>query len=605
VHPVEPTTSAATPNDAPRGWWVAWLVTLPFWAFFVNRFWFLCDDAFITYRYSRNFALGYGPRYNLPPHETVPVEGYSDFLWMSLAALVEAAHGDVSFWMPWFSVGCGALLSWLVARTLAVDLRLPLPIVTVTVLGLTVFSPYAVWTTSGLETMPQAMLTYLTFYLLGVWRNDRWAGWAGGLAGLGLALVRTEGIAWAILTTVMAVGARALSGRAVLRPLGQFAAVLVPAFAAYYAWRYSYYESLVSNTALAKVHPSADSLLRGGTYVGLYFATMVTPLLWIPGVPAALRRDVRWIGGPAALMALAFPAYAVAVSGDYMAYFRMLVPGLSFLAVTLALLADAVWRSKPVFGPVIAVAAGAGAAYLGALPAFNWYLLPESTRETFHVRFKLEGFRSEYKQWQVMREHTETWREKGLALKEYAKPTDRIVAAAIGNVGYYSDLFVYDRNGLVNREVAMLPDEGPLRSPGHDKMVEREFFFKYKPELLDARVVSGPKLRAQILSAVREIDGLGALEDGYVPDVAPLTSLKGRREKYIVSLRRVPHGEDPEAALEAWRQRMEEIAPRAAGRARGDEAEAELAPDAELGAAEPSLEEEIDATPAPATQEIE
>src|SRR5262245_40897395 len=41
---------------------------------------FLCDDAFISFRYAHNFAHGHGLVFN-PGHERV--EGYSNFLWVA------------------------------------------------------------------------------------------------------------------------------------------------------------------------------------------------------------------------------------------------------------------------------------------------------------------------------------------------------------------------------------------------------------------------------------------------------------------------------------------------------------------------------------------
>ena len=45
-------------------------------------FWFLTDDAFITYRYASNWMRGWGFTWNPPPFQ--PVEGYSNFLWLAL-----------------------------------------------------------------------------------------------------------------------------------------------------------------------------------------------------------------------------------------------------------------------------------------------------------------------------------------------------------------------------------------------------------------------------------------------------------------------------------------------------------------------------------------
>ena len=43
---------------------------------------FLCDDAYITFRYAQNWASGHGLVYH--PGIDEPVEGYSEFLWAIL-----------------------------------------------------------------------------------------------------------------------------------------------------------------------------------------------------------------------------------------------------------------------------------------------------------------------------------------------------------------------------------------------------------------------------------------------------------------------------------------------------------------------------------------
>ena len=41
---------------------------------------FVCDDAYISFRYARHLASGMGLRFN--PAEVPPVEGYSNLLWV-------------------------------------------------------------------------------------------------------------------------------------------------------------------------------------------------------------------------------------------------------------------------------------------------------------------------------------------------------------------------------------------------------------------------------------------------------------------------------------------------------------------------------------------
>ena len=45
-------------------------------------YWFLTDDAYISFRYASNWDLGHGLVWNPPPFR--PVEGYTNFLWIVL-----------------------------------------------------------------------------------------------------------------------------------------------------------------------------------------------------------------------------------------------------------------------------------------------------------------------------------------------------------------------------------------------------------------------------------------------------------------------------------------------------------------------------------------
>ena len=55
--------------------WLGWQITTS---------WFVCDDAFIAFRYARNLADGHGLVFNRGER----VEGFTDFLWvLELAGL--------------------------------------------------------------------------------------------------------------------------------------------------------------------------------------------------------------------------------------------------------------------------------------------------------------------------------------------------------------------------------------------------------------------------------------------------------------------------------------------------------------------------------------
>ena len=77
---------------------------------------YLPDDVFISYRYAENLGTGYGLTFN--PHEP-PVEGYSNFSWILIAALVRRLGLSIEFWMPRIGVIAGMLsvgFLWLLYR---------------------------------------------------------------------------------------------------------------------------------------------------------------------------------------------------------------------------------------------------------------------------------------------------------------------------------------------------------------------------------------------------------------------------------------------------------------------------------------------------------
>lgn len=524
------------------------------WALLVHRYWFLCDDAFISFRYAKHWAEGYGPRYNITGNE-VPVEGYSNFLWMAVSAAVHRAGGDMAVVMPWLSVLCAAALLGLVYRTLLVHLKVELPLAWATTLIVACFPPFAVWSTSGLETMSEALFLFSTWWLLALGRSESAAPLLAGGMGLLLSLSRPEGVAWAVVVAGVAGLQRVLERRPVVKPLALYFGLLVPFYGAYFAWRYQYYHALTANTAYAKVHMDKTTFVRGFQYLAAYIATVGSPILLAPALPFSLRDERKPLAVSAGLMAVAIPAYAVVISGDYMTYFRVMVPGVAFMALSFALALKAFEKRSPTAVPLTAVLI----AGMGMLPALNLYMTPPRLRERLDIREKLPIFRTENEQWQAMVDHTEAWADKGKALASYADPGETYVAAAIGNVGYYSELFIYDRNGLVTREVAMIPWNGELRSPGHDKTVEPDFFLPLKPDILDSKLVYGPRVKEKVRLAMREMEA-SRYKDMYYPDVTFLEPNPAyRAQRVLVALRR---GDTPLDCAQRWaayREHMKDV----------------------------------------------
>jgi arabinofuranosyltransferase len=517
----------------------------------VGRFWFVCDDAFISFRYARNWAEGNGLRYNLGDH--TPVEGYSNFLWVVVSAIAEWFQADVTLVPILVSILCGTLLLYLVYDDLLRRCDVSFPVAWLAALGLACAPPFAVWSTSGLETMAFALLVYLSFQRL-VLRGEVAQPILAAFAGLGLSLIRTEGVYWFILIVGVAAIGRRIGSRAPQRPLVVACAIALTGYAIYFAARFSYYDAFFANTTYAKVSLSAQTLVRGLRYLAIQYSTLLVPLLAWPGCVFALRRERRPLGLPIALMALAFPAYAVVVSGDFMAMGRLLVPALAFNTVLLAWLLQEVWR-RPRDGKRWAVVGAIAVLLISLLPAWNLHLVPKGVRQQFHFRLNQARYLSEWEMWREMVANAAAWGDKGRALRSIAEPGDSMVAGAIGAVGYYSRLYVYDQAGLVNRDVARREVSGSLdRSPGHDKGVDgSKFFLPERPTFLRVRYAADflpgglvGRIRAEAVALwSKGVDELYVIDFVPYPGDAP-----GPQQRYLVVWRSIDPGVQ---AAEAWR----------------------------------------------------
>ena len=113
----------------------------------------------------------------------------------------------------------------------------------------------------------------------------------GGIAGLLLALIRIEGVAWAAVILVLATVSRRIARQRAFGPLLTFALIVGIGYGVYFTWRYSYYQMLLPNTAYAKADLDVARLLRGLNYVISHLLAFVTPILIVPGSLLALRKE--------------------------------------------------------------------------------------------------------------------------------------------------------------------------------------------------------------------------------------------------------------------------------------------------------------------------
>ncbi|MEM7309705.1 MAG: hypothetical protein AAF682_23720 [Planctomycetota bacterium] len=486
-----------------------------FLALAVSSAW-VCDDAFIAFRYGRNFAEGLGLRFNLGVEP--PVEGYTQLGWVLWLALVEKLGRDPTVWAPGGSIAAGAvLLLWLLAYGRR---RLELGAVATLAAGLffATAPSVVVWSSGGLGTMPFALAIFAAAErLLG--DPERPRVWQAAVALLFVVLLRADGVYWvALILGYALLRSRAVpveARSALVRGAFACGGVVAVAVGAQLAFRLGYYGDWLPNTVRAKVGMSVDLLRRGACYLVSYWLTIpAVALAFVLGASFCGRRVEHWLRVSAVLIAGTF-LYGVLVGGDFMAMGRFFVPAAPFLALVVGRLAQ---LAAARFGGVAAGALGVVLLGLSVPVLGDVHLAPRAAREACAFRWQII-YQTEYEFWRGMDERAQQWSDLGRALGEHADPDASIVRVAIGAVGYYSRLFVYDRAGLVNREVVRdIEIADPLKFPSHDRVAKIPYFASYKPTYAHAVIVYGPNpVRPWPRASRSEVIPIAAA-DGYLAD---------------------------------------------------------------------------------------
>jgi hypothetical protein len=437
----------------------------------------LCDDAFISFRYADNLARGHGLVFN--PDERI--EGYTNFLWTVLLAGFIKMGADPGQVAVVLGLGCFVVMVVLLARlgerlsTAAASMARGVGIAPLLAAASYTIASFA---TSGLETMFAATLA-----VAAVERAEARRPLAAGLLGVAAAMAHPDhGIFYAAL------GLALLSLPERRREIARFAAPFVFVYLPYFLWRWHYYGELVPNTFHAK---SADQTYFSQGVVYLV-VTWVAAGLW--GVmPLAVLGAVRFrqmLIGRFALIALPlFLFYVAKIGGDFMLG-RLLTPAVAFLF----LLADLGFRDLLGRGRWKAAAVLIVPACAAALPTKviapgekKWHIADERT--FYHLQsFTPVEVGSIY-----------THQARTLASAFPAEATaPKLAVGCVGLIGYITRLPIFDLFGLTSRSVARMPIVGRGR-PGHEKLGTPGHVFASGADVSDLSVYPEPYSRLTAL----------------------------------------------------------------------------------------------------------
>ncbi len=295
-----------------------WLALL---AWLASVAWFLTDDAFISFRYTRNLIEGHGLVFN--PGERV--EGYTNFLWILELAAIWAALGiPPEYAAPWLSVAYTAAsiaaILWWVTRLPSLHNR---SLVAWMTLGLLCSSAtFAVWTSAGgLETRQFTFFIVTAVICLSLYQNSRKGLITASLCLAAAELTRPEALLLAACCFAWFGIQRLAKDKTINSRLVKDISYLVAPFAllvaAHFLFRYAYYGEWLPNTYYAKhIRPWYESGFRylwaAALETGLY---ILLPLAYI-----ALR--TRWqyhrdgIYALVLLCVTAHMAYLLPIGGD-------------------------------------------------------------------------------------------------------------------------------------------------------------------------------------------------------------------------------------------------------------------------------------------------
>jgi hypothetical protein len=310
-----------------RRWLAVLALTAPFvywgyqrWHAFPAVF----DDSYISFRYANNLVRGAGLVFN--PGERV--EGYTNFLWVLLAAAaIRLGQNPLTTLVV---LGVATYLGS-IACAVALAVRSEAPhrssrIFPLLLVSLLVLVPgYASFAGTGLETPFVGLLILLIGVLGHLMRPTRATRVLAAVVSLALVLTRLDGV----LAVVASGAAMVAAGVRDRRPLLRTVLDAVKTYGAtaagtivYLAWKKAYYGDILPNTYYAK---AADGLHFDAGFAYLtaflqsYPSTLVLLVLLAGAALMARGRELSFLLYGSFAVALHF-AYILKVGGDFMEY---------------------------------------------------------------------------------------------------------------------------------------------------------------------------------------------------------------------------------------------------------------------------------------------
>ena len=455
------------PKAYALSYWLTGLAALIYALWAASRRSWVCDDAFISFRYAENLVQGLGLVFN----QAERVEGYSNFLWTLWSGLGLWLGADVERWATTAGILCYvaalALLVWNSWTTRRDQSGLAPWIPVAAMLG-ALHPDWNHFATGGLETSLFTLQITVVYVLLVHGDVGRARVLGVGLLLALAAMTRPDGVVIAAATALYVLWADSRRPRALLSLLGGFLVAWLP----YTLWRVAYFGEFFPNTYYAK-SAAMPWYSQGAAYISLYAARywplvlglVLVAVAWFrsareddPARSAAVARWRRRVLLAAALV-IAYTAFVLRVGGDFM-FARFMIPITPLLLVLFELGITGVGEHRARAGWVLAGAAAAGI-------LFTPYPIP------FRAFGSIRGIVFEPKYYSA--EATDRAKGQGLALRPFFQGLPVCVAFFGGEARmvYYARprTAIECTTGLTDRRIARQPLEKRTRV-GHEKLAD-------------------------------------------------------------------------------------------------------------------------------------
>lgn len=440
-----------TQNNSRNKWYVGAALFL-FLIYLANIYllWgYIIDDSYISLRYARNLAQGYGLVYN--PGERV--EGYTNFLWVIFETAVVLLGGDPVLWVKIMGMILGVFTWFLVLGWSREWLGGSSYLSLIPAAYLSINGYYIRYSLSGMETNLYGFLIMLGIYFT-IQKPDNRKPLISVLCFLAAALTRPEGILFAlILFTYQGyrVHKKSMNRSHWVKCMGIFFIIYIM----YLTWKIQYFGNILPNTYYVRMGTELKDYINTWNEGFFYVIAFMKNHYWLPIVSLiALIRSKRYEGSLfCGLFLLIFTMVVVFEGGDWMPFFRMFVPiiPLFFLflgAATVNILDWTPMGSRPLGQTMIIVI------HLGFLIMISMPWWPVTT-QVIQSNNRLASYTGKwYRAFSNLDRIIGQDMALGKWISEHAPDGLKIAVKSAGTVPYYSQTVAYDCLGVTDAHIA-------------------------------------------------------------------------------------------------------------------------------------------------------